>query len=454
MMRKVMTVLAVLIGIGALGLVGCVAVRLPNVPLALTGAEASPPVLGPFHDDPPVADAQSWTDRRAPLVREAFQAEVYGRFPEAVPGVLIRSETLAPEAFSGLGRVDQLFVGLGEGARSHAFSLLLITPRAADGPVPVILMQNFCGNPPVFPDLEGVAEPIGGAPCGSGGNSLMRAFFESIFGSAILTPPVDAILSAGYGVALFYAGEVVPDDDQTAPAALARLPTTDQGAPTGAIAAWAWSFSRAVDVLSADPRIDAGQIVLWGHSRNGKAALLAAAFDPRPAAVIALQPGTGGGSLQRDGVGETIADITETYPHWFTPAYAAFAGNEQALPVDQHQLLALIAPRPVLLGAGRRDRWSDPQGAFEAARGASPVYALFGAPPFTQTDLQTPDFNHPLVTYMRGGLHGVHREDWEIALTFLSRALGASRQWAAPSGAGLDGQAALATPEPPQESPQ
>jgi pimeloyl-ACP methyl ester carboxylesterase len=236
-------------------------------------------------------------------------------------------------------------------------------------------------------------------------------------------PPFERVLEAGYGVAVLYAGDIVPDEPTAALQRLARLTPigTPVGERTGAIAAWAWTYLRALDALEADANIDKSNFILWGHSRNGKSALLAAAMDPRPRGVIALQSGTAGGSLGRDNVGESIAKITQAYPHWFAPTYNTWNGNQSGLPIDQHQLLGLIAPRPVLLGSGRRDQWSDPHGAVRAAQGASPVYELFGAAPFKQTDLREPDFSIPLVTYMRAGLHGIHTEDWDVGLKFLEQ---------------------------------
>lgn len=393
------------------GLYGCVATRLPNVALAPRAETASPPVLGAFGGDSAVQTWDEWQTRRAPLLREAFQAHVFGRWPAPAP-VSTQKQALTPVGFTGV--LEQWRVAVGD---HGVFSLLVFAPANAQGPLPVIVMQNFCGNASAYPRIDGIEGPD---MC----NGWERPLVTAIFGDAIITPPTQAILDAGYAIAMFYPGDVAPDN----PGAIAPLEAlTPDGAPpgqrTGAVAAWAWLYIRALEALSADARFDAERVVLWGHSRNGKSALLAAAMDPRPAAVISLQPGTGGGSLQRDDVGESIAAITETYPHWFAPVYATYAGREAELPVDMHQLIALIAPRPVLLTAARRDQWSDPHGAFRAAQGAAPAYALAGAPPFTQTDLREMDLSTPLVTYMRPGLHGVHRSDWERALAFLDAEL-------------------------------
>lgn len=395
------------------GLYGCVAARLPNVALTPRAETAAPPVLAAFGDDPPVATWADWQTRRAPLLREAFEAHIFGRWPTHAPVSLAAREMLPAES-SDEPIIEQWRVNVG----AHgAFDMLVFIPIDAPGPTPVIITQNFCGNAAAFPRRRAIAGP---RMC----MGWERPLVTAIFGDAIITPPIDRIVAAGYAVAMFYPGDVAPDN----PGAIAPLEAlTPAGAPpeqrTGAVAAWAWLYIEALEALSEDGRFDASRIVLWGHSRNGKSALLAAAMDPRPAAVIALQPGTGGGSLQRDEVGESIASITENYPHWFAPAYAAYAGREAELPVDMHQLIALIAPRPVLLTSARRDQWSDPHGAFRAAEGAAPVYALAGAPPFAQTDLREMDLSTPLVTYMRPGLHGVHDSDWDRALEFLDATL-------------------------------
>jgi hypothetical protein len=417
--RKGLVATAVaLAGIGLL--YGCVSTRLPNIGLQVTGEAARPAVLAPFGGDPAVATVQEWTERRAPLLREAFQTNIYGRFPDLRTATVASRQTLDAPALAGVGVMEQWDVALPGLPDGRGFSMVVVVPAGAQGPVPVIVMENFCGNKSVYPDVAGIQGPRNGSPAECS-NSLMRPVVSMIFGNAVLTPPTADILNAGYALAMLYGGDVVPDDAATAEPFLQEL--TPAGTPpeqrTGAVAAWAWTYLRALDVLALDPRFDPQRMALWGHSRNGKAALLAAAFDPRPAAVIALQAGTAGGSLGHDAVGEGIAEITSTYPHWFAPAFARYAGRQAELPVDQHQLLGLIAPRPVLLAGARRDQWSDPIGAVRAAAGASPVYELFGIAAFGQSDPRTGDFSRPLATYMRPGLHGVHKSDWREIIAFL-----------------------------------
>jgi dienelactone hydrolase len=411
----------VLLGVLALASLGaCSFVGLPNVPVRVSGAAASPPTPDRTQLATDTDVLKDWEERQAPLLREAFQKSIYGRFPEAAPVAVAERKALRLD-IAGIGEAEEWTVEIKSGAREAGFAMVVMLPPGP-GPAPILVMQNFCGNALALNSAAGVSGPRRGPPkeCQ---NSLMLPLVPVIFGGAIMHPPFERLLEAGYGVAILYAGDVVPDEAGEAEAALQGLTplTTPPDQRTGAIAAWAWTYLRALDALSADPRIDASRIVLWGHSRNGKAALLAAAMDARPKAAVALQSGTAGASLGRDDVGESIAEITGSYPHWFAPSYKQWAGNQAGLPVDQHQLLALVAPRPVLLGAARRDQWSDPHGAARAAAGASPVYELYGAAPFTQTDLTAPDYKPNLVVYMRPGLHGVHHEDWDRVLEFLAQ---------------------------------
>jgi len=179
-----------------------------------------------------------------------------------------------------------------------------------------------------------------------------------------------------------------------------------------------------VDVLEDDARIDQSAIITWGHSRYGKSALVAAAFDDRIDGVISHQSGTGGASLNRGKKGESVKAITASYPHWFANRYASFGGREEEMTIDQHHLLALIAPRPVLLGNARRDVWSDPNGAFRAAMGADPVYELAGSAGLDQKRLDAWNPDADLAFWIRAGTHGVVKEDWPAFLEFLDAHFG------------------------------
>ena len=412
--------------LSALVVAGCSAVGLPNVPVRASGGAVHPDVRTVPDSDAPVTEFASWQSSAAPALRTRFQALIYGAMPLGHEVTRVE-QTPLDLPFDNVGQAEQWTLRIGTQEADLKLHMVVIRPKVSPAqtkPVPMVVLQNFCGNALALAGAASVSGPRYGVPkeCR---NSLMLPFVPLVFGGAIVQPPIARIVASGHGVAMMYAGDIVPDDPVLAEPILQRLTPagTPAGQRTGAIAAWAWTYLRALDALGQDVRIDPSRLVLWGHSRNGKAALLAAAMDPRPAGVIALQSGTAGASLSQDDIGESVAKITEVYPHWFAPDFASWSGRQDTLPVDQHQLLALIAPRPILLGAGRRDQWSDPQGGVRAARAASPIYEMAGSKAFVQTDLRKPDFEPQIVTYMRPGLHGIHDEDWTMALRFLDRKL-------------------------------
>ena len=335
--------------------------------------------------------AQSWLDQRAGL-RGAFEREVYGPMPAPIAPSVTQREQIAPADAGGVEGVEQWRVEVG--AAGH-FHLAIVRPQQ-EAPAPVVLILDFCGNRAAFPGRPQAIEPPAGYIQWFCNIEALDPLLKSVFGPYINGPPFELITSRGYAAAMLYAGDIVPDGEAEARAALARFASDE----TGALMAWAWVASRAYDALAADARFDASRIAVLGQSRQGKSALIAGAFDERFAAVVSLQSGRGGDAPMQRFEGEPLAHITRTYPHWFTPRFAT-----QPPQLDQHQLLALIAPRPLLLGDASRDRWADPVGARAVREAAAPVFRLLGAPP-------------PLA-YMRNGGHGIHREDWLVTLNFL-----------------------------------
>lgn len=384
---------------------------------------ASPGGTGPAATPPLAASTYAeWAPARERWLAH-LASELYGPAPPAGTVSVQARELVDPNAYGGLGRLErvQLDIRTPDAPEPLQQTLALVLPVEAVGPVPVILVPGECGlavqlSRPDWP----AAEAYRPSWCDSSDGGLLADLAEAVFGTYVLNPPIEMILARGYGLAVWHESELAPDESDQFNAALEQLGLSSE-APNrpGAISVWAWTMSRIADQLVTDPRIDANRLVVMGHSRRGKAALLAAARDPRFAAVIAHQSGTAGASLHRDQVGEPIGAITAAYPHWFSPSYARYADDETALPVDQHHLLALIAPRAVLLGNARRDTWSDPAGAWRAARAASPIWALYDTAGLVQTepDRMTPEGR--ISYYIRPGLHGVRTEDWAAFLAFL-----------------------------------
>ena len=414
----VAAILMVIVSLVALG-PGCTPLGLNTASRSLEGVSEVPAaVLGTFDQSGPVTDPVDWSERREDLL-QAFQDNIYGPYPKGVTGELISREVLDDD-FHEVGRLEELTVGLGEGHEAVRFKIALALPATAtdESPAPLIIAQNFCGNDLAM-NHPSVSPPIGDAG-GCGDNPVLGAVVKIVFGQHIMSPPVDEILDRGYAIALVFPSETAPDRSQQAPAALERLSLLTTEKPEGVLAVWAATFGWSIDAMQDDPRIAQDRIIAWGHSRHGKAALIAGAFEPRIAGVISHQSGTGGATLNVSHNGESLERITGSYPHWFAPSYAEYAGREEDLPVDQHQLIALNAPKPVFLGNGWKDVWSDPNGTFRAAMAADPAYELLGVEGLAQTGLADPDYLSGEIAFqIRTGGHGVRRADWRAFLDWM-----------------------------------
>lgn len=382
-------------------------------PLSIDGEAPLPAALAAFADEPPVNNVEDWVARRTPVLRAAFE-NIYGTAPQASGVRIVARRLIDARAFGGLGRVEQLSLRVSAGGQSFPLTLVLTTPTAASAPAPVIIIPNFCGNPAAFGNrYPAMDAPAWLAPRCQ--NAATRSVVRALHGANIVRPPFRDLLRDGYAVATFSPAEIAPDDPDSAAPILAQLSTD-----IGAIGAWAWSIVQVVGVLELEPQIDHDRVALFGHSRFGKAALWAAAMDQRIGLVIANQSGRLGASSTQSETGERLSDLFERFPHWFP----ASARDAAASDIDQHLLLALIAPRPILIGGARLDRWSDPAGAFRAAQAATPVYRLFGHVGLTQETLSAPDFDADIAFFLRDGGHGVRPHDWRMARQFLAAHFG------------------------------
>ena len=384
------------------------------------GPAAEPPLPGLS------AGLEGWIQTR-PQVAQSLSDTLFGAPLPAADVQVIERELIDPQAYHQSGVLERVSLSIAlENGGQGAIELALITPRDAQGPVPVILIPSDCGlraqlRRPDWPEstnpVPGYCEPTG---------SALEDFASSFFGDYVVSPPLEQILRRGYAVAAWHESDIAPDRASVHDATLRAL-NLDPDAPDrpGVIGVWAWMMSRVADHLQTDPRIASDQLSVMGHSRRAKAALLAGARDERFGVILAHQSGTGGASLHRDNLGEPLASITQNYPHWFAPAYATYADREDALPLDAHYLLAMIAPRSVLLGNGRRDVWSDPAGAWRAAEAASPVWSLYGEDGLIQDSLEEMNVTGRIAFHIRPATHGVRGEDWDAFLRFLDAQFGA-----------------------------
>ncbi len=371
-----------------------------------------------------ISSVDEWESTRRPELLELFRRHVYGRVPaEAAEITVSAPHTEELDLLDGTARAVQTRLRLSGRRGSLPVDVLTVLPRElAERPVPVVVALNFRGNQTVCDD-PGIRVTASWVAPDTG--AIDNRATESSRGVRASRWPLDLILGAGYGLVTAYCGDFDPDyDDGFADGVhgLVEAPVARREDSWGTIAGWAWGLSRIVDYLNGRPDVDASRIAVLGHSRLGKAALWAAAQDRRFCAAISNDSGCGGAAITRREYGETIGAITGRFPHWFCRAFSAYAGRADELPVDQHGLLALLAPRPCCVGSAQDDRWADPYGEYLSVFHAGPVYGLYGhhtvpADRMPPVGVRTGD---RIAYHCRAGGHDITDEDWRHYLTVLN----------------------------------
>jgi hypothetical protein len=368
-----------------------------------------------------VTSRADWVKNRRPELRELFAHYMYGPIPPASPQMKMNVLGQYHDFLDGKATLKLIQVETGP-TNAPRIDLMLVVPNERSAPAPVFLAMNFCGNQALSADSR---VPLAHSWLGDGckGCSNHRAT-DDARGAQAADWPLAEIVRRGYALAAFYSGDVDPDRQDVSEGIYAWLANGDPGRnnPTnrGTLAAWAWGFQRCVDYLVKDPDLDCRRIAAVGHSRNGKTALLAAAFDDRIAMAFPHQAGCGGSAPSRGKVGESIKAINDRFPHWFNAEFKQFNNAPERLPFDQNALVALCAPRPVLFSAAEGDQWANPAGQFQVLRAADPVYRFLGVEGLAAQ--QMPPFGRlidsPLGYYIREGKHSMTAADWQVFLDF------------------------------------
>jgi hypothetical protein len=349
----------------------------------------------------PVRDAATWFNKRRPEILKLYRTEIFGRVPDNAPKVKWEVASTDAKALDSSAVLKKVVGRMGDKADGPRMNLSLYVPAKATGPVPVILTLTFS--------------------FGAGGKASKFAGKGN--------PARDEILGRGWAFATLGYSDIQPDrantfDQGAIGLTLAPGQTKPAADEWGGVSAWAWGVSRAVDYLQTDKAIDSKCIGIQGHSRLGRTVLWAAAQDERIAATWASCSGCTGAALFRRDWGETVDDMAQNFPYQLAGNYQKWVGRWNDMPVDNHMLIALVAPRALFCSGGTGDQWADPKGQFLALAAAGPVYQLVGAKGLGVTEL--PPLDRPVIdgdlgwVYHTGG-HTTPLSDWRAFLDFAGR---------------------------------
>ena len=364
-----------------------------------------------MQDGTPVRTRRDWIEKRRPELLRLFAEEEYGTSPEGpADGMHFKVLRTTDSLYGGRVKAKEVIVYFAADEKNY-MKLIEFLPADAKGPVPVFLGMNFKGNHTLTGE-DWVSLPSKKELSSYSIYDFCERGFRASDSGKTGRWDVEKLTSAGFGLVSYYYCDVTPDFDGGLGRGVHRY-FSDGDYTWKAIGAWAWSLSRALDYLETDADVDASKVAVFGHSRLGKAALWAGAQDERFAMVIANEAGCGGDALFKRVYGETAEIINVHFPYWFCDNFWKYNGNEAAMPFDQHELLALIAPRPLYVASAEDDQHSDPKGQRLSSEEAARVYARF----WGKKAAGKVGYHH------RQGKHDVTPEDWDHYVEFAKKYL-------------------------------
>jgi len=337
-----------------------------------------------------VNSSKKWEAERRAEILSLFEENIYGKMPPLLDSLKFMISNIDSNAMNGKALLKEIQITVWRKGNFLSFPLVLFIPNQRNKPAPAFLLINNRSKKNTDP------------------TRLEKSTFW----------PAETIIDSGYAIAAFHNADVTPDGkDSYQKGLLEKIFPEEIQKPDGikAIGAWAWTASRVMDYFQTDNDIDFNKVALVGHSRGGKTALWAAAQDQRFAMVLSSCSGNTGAALARRRYGETVSLINRQFTHWFNDNYKKYSNQVDRLPVDQHMLIGLIAPRPVYLTNATEDRWADPKGSFLSLVNAKPVYDLYKKK--TMLPASFPDTNSPIIRsaigyHFRDGKHDLNVYDW------------------------------------------
>jgi dienelactone hydrolase len=363
------------------------------------GTYTLPPLLVDS-DGKTVKNESQWEASRRVEVLQLFEEHVYGTMPKSFDSVSFKVVNDKSGTMNGTARLTETDVTIHNQGKQATIHVILFTPQEAKKAVPTFLLINNRSRQ----------------------NTL--ASRDTITGFW----PAEQVIAAGYGIAAFHVSDAAPDDkDHYQEGLLQLFPdelTRDNGMK--AIGAWAFAASRVLDYFEKEALVDHEKVIVVGHSRGGKASLWAAAQDERFVMCVSNCSGNTGAALSKRNFGETVEKINTAFPHWFNDNYKKYNGREADLPVDQHMLIALVAPRPVYVTNATQDLWADPTGTYLAMKNAEPVFNLYKPQSHLSVSPPKPDspiIAWPLSYHNRTGIHDLTFYDWAQFVIFADKYL-------------------------------